>query len=111
MGSIQLQLIEEIKSRLRIISPTKVILFGSHARGTAGVDSDIDLIVVLNKEESSGSFREKMADTVAVRRLLADINRRVALDVLVYSKKEWQTLLDSRSSFSREILEKGITLQ
>jgi len=45
--------------------------------------------VVLNKEESSGSFREKMTYTVAVRKLLADINRRVALDVLVYSKKEW----------------------
>lgn len=67
--------------------------------------------MVLNKEESSASLWEKMVDTVAVRKLLADINIRVALDVLVYSRKEWQSLLDSRISFSREILEKGITLQ
>jgi predicted nucleotidyltransferase len=27
--------------------PEKVILFGSHARGTAGPDSDVDLLVVM----------------------------------------------------------------
>lgn len=106
-----LQMIEQIRERLRVLSPARVILFGSHAQGTAGSDSDIDLIVVLDKEESSGSFKERMTDTVIVRKLLADINRQVALDVLVYSKNEWQTLLDSRSSFSREVIEKGITLQ
>lgn len=111
MGSKPLQLIEEIKNRLSILNPERIILFGSHAQGSAGVDSDIDLIVVLNKDEAAGSFREKMTSTVAVRKLLADINRQVALDVLVYSKKEWQALVESRSSFSREILEKGITLQ
>ncbi len=111
MGSKQLQLIEEIKNRLSILNPDRIILFGSHAQGSVGADSDIDLIVVLNKEEAAGSFREKMMSTVAVRKLLADINRQVALDVLVYSKKEWQALLESQSSFSRDILEKGITLQ
>lgn len=111
MEATRLQLIEEIKNRLRVLNPVRVILFGSHARGSSGIDSDIDLIVVLNKESSLGGFKEKMADTVAVRKLLADINRQVALDVLVYSKKEWQNFLDSRSSFSREILEKGIALQ
>lgn len=111
MGSNRQQLIEEIRDRLAVLQPARVILFGSHAQGTAGSDSDIDLIVVLNKEGGAGSFREKMADTVQVRRLLADLNRRIALDVLVYSKQEWQALLASRSSFSREILEKGLTLQ
>ena len=111
MGPKQLQLIDEIKTRLSSLNPDRIILFGSHALGTAGEESDIDLIVVLNKEEPSSSFREKMADTIVVRKLLSDINREVALDVLVYSRIEWQSLLDSRSSFSREILEKGITLQ
>lgn len=107
----KLQMIEQIRDRLRVLRPARVILFGSHAQGTADSDSDFDLIVVLDKEESSGSFKERMTDTVIVRKLLADINRQVALDVLVYSKKEWQTLLESRSSFSREVVEKGVTLQ
>jgi predicted nucleotidyltransferase len=111
MGSEQLRLIEEIKNRLSILNPERIILFGSHAQGSAGANSDIDLIVVLNKDEAGGSYREKMTSTVAVRKLLTDINRQVALDVLVYSKKEWQALVESKNSFSRDILEKGITLQ
>ena len=105
------RIIEEIKNRLQVLKPAQIILFGSYAQGTADTDSDIDLIVVLNKETSSDSFKERMTDTVAVRKLLADINRQVALDILVYSKREWQALLDSRSSFSRELVANGITLQ
>jgi len=67
--------------------------------------------VDLDREGASGSFREKMTDTIAVRKLLADTKHQVALDVLVYSKKKWESFLGSRSSFSREILEKGIILQ
>jgi len=111
MNSPHVQFIEEIKNRLKVLNPIKIILFGSNAYGSADVDSDIDLIVVLNKEKVANSFKEKMADIIAVRKLLSDINRQVALDVLVYSKREWQTFLDSQSSFSKEILEKGITLQ
>ena len=36
--------------------PEQVILFGSHARGEAGPDSDVDLLVVMPVE---GSVREK----------------------------------------------------
>ncbi len=53
MGPKQLQLIDEIKTRLISLNPSRIILFGSHALGTAGDESEIDLIVVLNKEESS----------------------------------------------------------
>lgn len=111
MTAAQHLMIEEIKDRLKVLNPAKIILFGSHAQGATAPDSDIDLIVVLNKETSSGSFKERMSDTVAVRKLLADINRQVALDILVYSKQEWQVLLDAHGSFSREIVSKGITLQ
>ena len=111
MTATQHRMIEEIKDRLSVLNPVHIILFGSYAQGSANPDSDIDLIVVLNKETSSGSFREKMTDTVAVRKLLVDINRQIALDILVYSKQEWKALLDSGGSFSRELLAKGITLQ
>jgi predicted nucleotidyltransferase len=32
--------------------PEKIILFGSQARGTAGPDSDVDLLVVMSLEGS-----------------------------------------------------------
>lgn len=111
MTAQQLPIFEAIKNRLKVLNPARIILFGSYASGTAKADSDIDLIVVLDKDGSNVSFRERMADTVAVRRLLADINRDIAMDVLVYNKSEWQTVQDSGSSFSKEILNKGVTLQ
>lgn len=111
MNTDRNHMIEEIKSCLQAINPAKVILFGSHAEGSADADSDIDLVVILNKDTKATSFKEKLQETVAVRKLLANINKRIALDVLVYSKPEWQSLLNSRSSFSREIIKKGITLQ
>jgi uncharacterized protein len=35
-----------------LFHPQRVILFGSHARGTAGADSDVDLLVVMDVSDS-----------------------------------------------------------
>ena len=55
--------------------PEKIILFGSHARGDAGPDSDVDLLVVMPVD---GSKREKQLD---LRMALHDI--RMPVDVIV----------------------------
>ena len=39
-----------LQSVVAYFSPRQVILFGSHARGEAGPDSDIDLVVVLDDD-------------------------------------------------------------
>ncbi len=45
------QLIDKMVRRLvRRFRPEQIILFGSHARGTAGLDSDVDLLVVMPLE-------------------------------------------------------------
>jgi len=36
-------------------SPEKIILFGSHARGTSGPDSDVDLLVVMTPSHTKAS--------------------------------------------------------
>jgi predicted nucleotidyltransferase len=41
---------------VREFDPDQIILFGSHARGTAGEDSDVDLLIVM---PVAGSKREK----------------------------------------------------
>jgi predicted nucleotidyltransferase len=52
MGSVQ-ERIEEMVRRIVIqFKPEKIILFGSHARGEAGPDSDVDLLVVMAVEGS-----------------------------------------------------------
>ncbi len=45
--------IEEMVRRIvRQFHPLLVVLFGSHARGTAGPDSDVDLLVVMPEGDS-----------------------------------------------------------
>jgi predicted nucleotidyltransferase len=50
-----------VKRIVRKFHPEKIILFGSQARGDAGPDSDVDLLVVMDFEGS------KLDKTVEVR--------------------------------------------
>lgn len=60
--------------------PEKVILFGSHARGTAGPDSDVDLLVVMRFQ---GSRRQQ---ATAIDVALAD--RELPLDLVLITPEE-----------------------
>lgn len=64
-----------VKRIVQKFHPEKVILFGSHARGEAGLDSDVDLLVVMACE---GSRREK-----GLKILGAFHDFRVPIDVIV----------------------------
>ena len=70
-----------VRTLVEAANPTKVILFGSYARGDARDDSDIDLLVV---EPILVSKRDEM---VRLRRLLRPF--RVPVDVLVVSETEF----------------------
>jgi predicted nucleotidyltransferase len=65
---------------VRAFDPVRVILFGSHARGEAGRESDVDLLVVLPAAD------DKRRAAVAIRRLLADLP--VAKDIVVTTPEE-----------------------
>jgi len=74
--------IQRIARRIvRRFRPERVILFGSHARGEAGPDSDLDLLVVMPVH---GSRREKQ---VEIRVALHDI--RIPIDVIVTSPEDF----------------------
>jgi HEPN domain-containing protein/predicted nucleotidyltransferase len=61
--------------------PEQVILFGSQARGDAGPESDVDLLVVMDGEGS------KLEKCVEIRAALQDV--LVPLDVIVTSPEEF----------------------
>jgi len=73
------QMVKRIATQFQ---PDKIILFGSHARGQAGLDSDVDLLVVM---PVSGSKREKAIE-IAVA--LHDIP--IAKDVIVVTPHDFE---------------------
>jgi predicted nucleotidyltransferase len=102
--------IEQLTKSLKAINPYLVLLFGSYAYGTPNPDSDIDLLVVTNDDFMPRNFDEKMKISLKVKKHLFDINKEVAIDLIVYTKPMYQKFIELQSSFSREILSKGIIL-
>ena len=60
--------------------PTRVVLFGSRARGSASERSDVDLLVVMR------NVVDKRKAAVAIRRLVADLP--VSKDIIVATPEE-----------------------
>lgn len=71
-----------VKRIVREFNPELIILFGSHARGGAGLDSDVDLLVVM---PIAGSKREKRLE---IRRALRGI--RAPTDIIVSTPEEFE---------------------
>jgi len=71
-----------VKCIVTQFQPDKIILFGSHARGQAGLDSDVDLLVVM---PVSGSKREK-----AIEIAVALHHIPVAKDVIVVTPDDFE---------------------
>ena len=49
---VQSAILEMVRRIVEKFHPEKIILFGSHARGDAGPDSNVDLLVVLKVEKT-----------------------------------------------------------
>lgn len=62
MRKIEKQLIEKITNRLvDEFDPEKIILFGSHAWGEPGPDSDLDLLIVVKSSNLPPTRRAAQA--------------------------------------------------
>jgi predicted nucleotidyltransferase len=96
------KLILEIADRIRReYKPERIVLFGSHATGTAGPDSDIDLLIVKNTRERPIDRR------VEVARIASDPRRLVPLEPIVLTPAEVEERLAVGDQFVREIVERG----
>jgi len=92
----------EIVERLKPLNPDKVILFGSYAYGTPNEDSDIDLFLIKDTNDTKYEARALLK--------LRDLMRKykIGFDILSASNN----MLKSRNDhfYRVDILEKGKVL-
>jgi predicted nucleotidyltransferase len=100
----------ELIKDLQAIDPAKVILFGSYAYGSPNQDSDIDLYVVTKEDFVPKTFEENLQVKKRVYQALSKFRKKYAADILIHTLPVHQKFIELGSSFSKEIMQKGIIL-
>jgi predicted nucleotidyltransferase len=98
----QRQLDELLRQIVAEVHPLKVILFGSAARGDAGPESDLDVLVVMPE----GTHRRHV--TQRLYRAIRGIT--VPYDLVVATPGDLEKHRDTIGLIYREILQEGKTL-
>jgi len=94
----------QIAARLRwALNADAVFLFGSHARGSSGPDSDLDIAVIV-PESGESRYRRN----VRARGLVGDIH--VAKDIVVLTRLEWDEEQGVAGSLANTVAREGIKL-
>jgi predicted nucleotidyltransferase len=87
----------------REAEPEAIILFGSHATGSAGPDSDVDFLVV--EAKPFGPDRDRRREMTRLWQALAGF--AVAKDILLYSREEVERWRGARNHVVARALREG----
>ena len=94
---------ENIQAYARSIAqefnPEQIILFGSHARGDASSDSDVDLLVILPRHG-----KERHEQTAEIYRRC---HSNFPVDVIVRTRNEFQESQSKNDWFMQDIAREG----
>jgi len=88
------------------VAPERIIVFGSHARGDARPDSDVDLLVI--EQEPFGQHRSRRREAALLWRALAHIP--IPKDIVVYSEDEAAALKGSPGHLLARAMREGRVL-
>jgi predicted nucleotidyltransferase len=95
--------LREAARRIVAVAPgSRVILFGSHARGTAGDRSDVDMLVIEPEVDNPA------LESVRLMRELRDL--RLPIEVVVMSEREVEDWREVRGSLAHAAVSEGRVL-
>ena len=82
------EVLDNLVLSLKPSNPYKIILFGSYAKGNPNENSDLDIMIILDNDQVSKTYEERLNKKILIRSLILNINRKIPIDILVYSKEE-----------------------
>lgn len=98
---ISKEIIEEVKKRLvKTYNPLAIYLFGSYAWGTPTEDSDLDLLIIVDKSDEK-SYKRPIAGYDAL------FGMGIAKDLLVYTKEEFDRRSHEITTLEYKIKKEG----
>jgi len=99
---------DKIKQITEIIindyKPDKVILFGSRARGDVRPDSDVDILVVSDKEKNMPRYKRGLQVRVKLSNIL------IPKDILFYTHEDFSRWRNVKQSFVSTVIREGLVL-
>jgi len=99
--------IEQLLEALKQADPLRIILFGSYVNGNQNENSDIDMVVILDNNDVAKTYDERLKKKLYINKLVRNINYKIALDILVYSKEEYKIIKNYGNYFIDEIENTG----
>jgi len=100
------EIVSQLREIIRREAPNaKVILYGSEARGNARPDSDIDLLILVDKEKVTLEDEQKITYPI----YLLELNTGVLISPMVIAKDKWENR-PFKTPFYLNIINEGVEI-
>ena len=90
--------LRHLLDQLEQYNPEKVILFGSRATDSSDSYSDIDLVII---KRTRKHFLDRTREVINI------IKPNYAIDIFVYTPKEFQKMISEGNPFLESVLKEG----